>query len=88
MQDREIYVSVDGEEFAILRYGDTVTHEIAAGPHRLRAHNTLFRKFVDVTLGPDEEARFIVINKPGWGTYTLMSFLGAGPLYLTFQRLA
>ena len=81
-------MSLDGEEFAILRYGDTVTREIAAGPHRLRAHNTLFRKVVDLTLAPDEEARFVAINKPGWGTYTLMTFLGAGPLYLTFERVS
>jgi hypothetical protein len=39
-----------------------------------------------VTLGPDEDARFSVINKAGWGTYALMSVLGAGPLYLTFER--
>jgi len=27
-----------------------------------------------------------VINKAGWGTYTMMTILGAGPLYLTFER--
>ena len=88
VQDREIYVSVDGEEFAILRYGDSVTREIAPGPHHIRAHNTLFRKKVDITLADDEHAQFVAINKPGWGTYTMMTFLGAGPLYLTFERVA
>ena len=77
---------MDGEELAILRQGESATREVDAGPHRLRAHNTLFRKIVEVTLAPDEHARFTVINKPGWGTYTLMTFLGAGPLYLTFTR--
>jgi hypothetical protein len=52
----------------------------------LRAHNTLIRKVLEVTLAPDEHARFTVINKSGWGTYALMSVLGAGPLYLTFTR--
>jgi hypothetical protein len=79
-------VSVDGEELAILRHGDSATREIAAGPHQLRAHNTLFRKVLDVDLQPDEHAHFVVINKPGWGTYTMMTLLGAGPLYLTFER--
>jgi hypothetical protein len=83
---REIYVSVDGEELAILRHGDSVTRELAPGPHRLRAHNTLFRKVIDVQLAPGEDARFIVVNKAGWGTYGIASVLGAGPIYLTFAR--
>jgi hypothetical protein len=86
VQDREIYVSLDGEEMAILRYGESTTREVEAGPHHLRAHNTLFRKTVNIELADDEHASFIVINKPGFGTYTMMSFLGAGPLYLTFER--
>lgn len=77
---------MDDEELAILRQGESASRDVEAGPHRLRAHNTLFRKVLEVTLAPDEHARFTVINKPGWGTYTLMTFLGAGPLYLTFTR--
>ena len=81
-------MSVDGEEFAILRYGDSVTREIAPGAHHVRAHNTLFRKSVDITLAEDDHAQFRAINRPGFGTYTLMTFLGAGPLYLTFERVS
>ena len=77
---------MDDEELAILRQGESATREVEPGPHRLRAHNTLVRKVLEVTLAPDEHASFTVINKPGWGTYTLMTFLGAGPLYLTFTR--
>ena len=77
---------MDDEELAILRQGESATREVEPGPHRLRAHNTLFRKVLEVTLAPDEHASFTVINKSGWGTYTLMTFLGAGPLYLTFTR--
>ncbi len=79
-------MSVDGEELGILRNGDSATREVPAGHHQLRAHNTLFRKVLEVDLQPDEHARFVVINKPGWGTYTMMTLLGAGPLYLTFER--
>ncbi len=61
---------------------------MAPGEHRLRAHNTLFRKALDLTLAADEHARFTVVNKAGWGTYALMSLLGAGPLYLTLEREA
>lgn len=79
-------MSIDGEELAILRYGDSATRELAAGRHELRAHNTLFRKGVDVELAPDEDAHFTIVNKAGWGTYAMMSVLGAGPLYLTIER--
>ena len=79
-------MSLDGKQLVMLRAGESFTTEVTPGHHRLRAHNTLFRKVLEVTLAPDEHASFTVINKSGWGTYTLMTFLGAGPLYLTFTR--
>jgi hypothetical protein len=83
---REIYVSVDGEQIAILKSGDAVTHELPAGPHRLRAHNTLFWKTHDVVLQPGEHARFKAVNRVGWGTFGFLMVLGASPVYLTFER--
>jgi hypothetical protein len=83
---REIFVSVDGEQIAILANGESVTHELPAGPHRLRAHNTLFWKTRDVVLQPGEHARFKAVNKAGWGSFGFLMVLGASPLYLTFER--
>ncbi len=83
---REIFVSVDGKEVAILAAGETVTHELPAGPHRIRAHNTLFWKTRDVVLQPGEHARFTAVNRGGWGTFGFLMVLGAAPLYLTFER--
>ena len=87
---REIFVSIDGEPPALLRHGDALTREVAPGPHRLEAHNTLFRKRLEVTLNVGEHASFTAINRAGWGTYSplafLVGFLGAGPFYLTFVR--
>ena len=51
---RDIHVDLDGEQIAILHAGDEVTRDVKAGPHRLKAHNTLFRKTLDVTLAPGE----------------------------------
>jgi hypothetical protein len=84
---REIFVSVDGEQIAILAHGDVISHELPAGPHRLRAHNTLFWKTHDVVLQPGEHARFVAINRAGWGTFGWLMMLGAAPLYLTFERV-
>jgi len=85
---RHIFVSVDREEFAILGNGESVTREIPAGPHRIRAHNTLFWKTHDLVLQPGEHARFTAINRAGWGSFGFLMVLGAAPLYLTFEREA
>ena len=86
VRDRQIVVSVDGEPLGTLLYGQQATREIAPGPHRLKAHNTLFWRNLDVDLQPGEDARFIVINRAGSGTLSLLGILGVGPLYLTFER--
>ena len=83
---REIYVSVDGKQIAILKNGEVVTHDLPAGPHRLRAHNTLFWKTQEVVLKPGEHARFRAVNKAGWGSFGFLMVLGAAPLYLTLER--
>ena len=83
---REIYVSVDGEQIAILKNGEAVTHDLPAGPHRLRVHNTLFWKTQDIVLKPGEHARFRAANKAGWASFGFLMVLGAAPLYLMFER--
>jgi hypothetical protein len=86
VRDRQIIVSVDGESLATLLFGQQATREVPPGHHRLRAHNTLFWKNVEIDLQPGEEARFVVINRAGSGTLSLLGILGVGPLYLTFER--
>ena len=87
---REIFVSLDGESLGILQFGDEITRETKPGRHKLQAHNTLFWKTLEFTLGVDEHATFIAINRAGFGTYSVLAFfigfLGAGPFYLTFER--
>ena len=83
---REVFVQVDGKDIGMLRYGDSISHELPAGPHRIRAHNTLFWKTHDVVLQPGEHATFMTANRAGWGTFGLLMFLGAAPVYLTFER--
>src|SRR5215207_8969551 len=85
---RQIYVSVDGKTVAELLYGQSATVEVEPGPHRLRANNTLVWKTIACDLQPGEHARFDVVNRPGFGTYIMLSLLGGGPIYLTFERTA
>jgi hypothetical protein len=88
VRDRQIVVSIDREPLATLLFGQHATREVSAGPHRLKAHNTLFWRNLDVELEPGEHARFVVINRAGSGTLSLLGILGVGPLYLTFEREA
>jgi hypothetical protein len=86
VRTRQIVVSADGEPLGELLFGESLTRETTPGRHRLRAHNTLFWKTHEVDLRPGEEARFFVVNRAGRGTFSLLSLLGVGPLYLTFER--
>jgi hypothetical protein len=86
IRDRQIVLSLDGESLATLLFGDEVTREVPSGTHRIRAHNTLFWKTLEIDLAPGEHARFAVVNRAGTGTFSLLGLLGAGPLYLTFER--
>jgi hypothetical protein len=82
---RDIFVSLDGKRLAVLEANETFTVNVKPGPHQLRADNTLFWKTHDLVLGPGEHVRFVAINKAGFGAFAFM-FLGAAPLYLTFER--
>ena len=86
VRDRQIVVSLDGEPLATLLFGHEASREVAPGEHRLRAHNTLFWKTIEVSVAPGEHARFSVVNRAGLGTYSLLGLLGVGPLFLTFER--
>jgi hypothetical protein len=33
-----------------------------------------------------KEVEPAAINKAGWGTYSVLAWIGAGPIYLTFER--
>ena len=83
---REVFVALDGRSLAILRHGETVTKEVEPGHHRIRAHNTLIWKTIEFNVEPGEHVRFAAINKAGWGTYSVLAWIGAGPIYLTFER--
>lgn len=87
MQTRQLVVSIDGEKVATLLFGESVTREVPAGPHRIRVHNTLVWKTADVTVAPGEQAAFEAINRAGKLTYPLVSALGVGPLYVTLNRI-
>ena len=83
---RQIYISVDGRTVGELLFGDSVTTEVEPGRHRLRANNTLVWKTLECDLQPGEHARYSVVNRPGFLSFVMLSLLGGGPIYLSFER--
>lgn len=88
VQDRQVYLSLDGEEWATLMYGKSVTREIAPGRHVLKANNTLVRRSVTFDAAPGEHVRFQCVNKAHWTAMVFMAFLGAAVLTVTLTREA
>src|ERR1044072_6770525 len=87
VQQRQEIVTLDGQRLGQLMFGDTLTHEILPGPHRLRFSNTLFWKTVAIVAKPAEEILFETVNRAGRLTYPMMVVMGAGPLHPTVRRL-
>jgi hypothetical protein len=85
---RQVFVSVDGKQVAVLVHGQTETVEIAPGPHAMRIHNTLVWKNVQFEAAPGEDIRYDITNRAGFGTVTLVATLGVGPIYLTVSRVS
>ena len=88
VKDRQLIVSLDGQRLGQLLFGETLTHEMLPGPHRVRISNTLFWKTISFVAKPGEEVRFEAVNRAGRLTYPMMVIMGAGPLYLTVRRIS
>ena len=88
MQERELYVSVDGGPNAILRYPDSVTVPVSPGHHRLRVHNTISRKHAEFDAVAGDRIRFRAANVRGKHFAMLAMFFGIGPMYTVLERVA
>lgn len=86
VQYRQIIMTVDGNEFATLLYGQTVTKPLAPGHHTIKAYNTLVWKTLEFDLAEGEHVYFSVVNIPGKWSFPLVALLGAGPIYVELTR--
>jgi hypothetical protein len=86
VQQRELYVSLDGERIAILLYGDEATFAITCGRHELAVHNTLSRKKAAFEAAPGQHVRFTTANVPGKGFAYWAFFVGAAMMYTVLER--
>ena len=88
VKQRQLIISLDGQRLGQLLFGETLTHEMLPGPHRVRISNTLFWKTISFVAKPGDEIRFEAVNRAGWLTYPMMVIMGSGPLYLTVRRIS
>jgi hypothetical protein len=86
-KQRQLVIRLDGEPLGDLMFGETMTRDLAPGPHKLRVSNTLIWKTIAFDVKPGEQVRFQAINRAGALTYPLLLIMGAGPLYLTVTRV-
>ena len=82
---RSIHLHLDGEKFASLPTGQSITKEIVSGQHQLRADNTFVKKTVEITIQPGEHLRYRMWNRTGFGSWMIGVF-GSGPLYLMVEQ--
>jgi hypothetical protein len=86
VQQREIYAQIDQGPSRTLAFGTVVAVDLPAGPHRLRANNTLFWKGVEFSLAAGEQIEFALINRSGLLGLALLAILGVAPLRLAIER--
>ncbi|MDP8983287.1 MAG: hypothetical protein M3O35_22150 [Acidobacteriota bacterium] len=86
VKQRQMIIKLDGEPFATLMFGDSVTREVKAGRHRLRVDNTWVWKTVEFKLEPGEHREFRVISRTGLFTWWMVAVFGAGPMYVTIEQ--
>ncbi len=88
IQDRQVYVKINGEEFATLMYGQTATGAVEPEHYSLRVDNTWNKKTIGFELAPGAHAKFLTINQMGRFSWFIAAFFGIGPIYVSIERAA
>jgi len=85
-QQREINIYLDGDPIAELMYGQTISKEIAPGPHKLLVDNTWNKQTSEFTAVENEKISFLTLNTSGRFSQFLLMIFGAGPLRVSLTR--
>ena len=83
---RGLKLSLDGEDLAHLKVGNSLVVNIEAGRHQLRADNTFQAKTVEFDAEPGQQVHYRVSNIVGAIGAVLLGTVGAGPMRLEFER--
>ena len=83
VQDRWVRIYIDDSPKEILKYGQTLRRVVAAGRHRIKAHNTLSSDTIDVDVAEGQKLRIRCHNKVAKGGVLMM--LTTGFAFITVQ---
>ncbi|HEV2764225.1 MAG TPA: hypothetical protein VGV38_14675 [Pyrinomonadaceae bacterium] len=83
---RGLKLSLDGEELAHLKVGNSLVVNIEAGRHQLRADNTYHAKTVEFDAEPGRQVHYRISNRVGAIGAVLLGTVGAGPMHIEFER--
>jgi hypothetical protein len=86
VQDRWIRIFIDDTPEEILRYGEVLTREVAPGPHRVKAHNTLSSHTLEVDAQPGEDVRIRCLNTIARGGVLMMLATGFAFITVRLER--
>lgn len=84
---RQVIVKLDGEPFGTLIFGKSKTRAVAPGKHSLHVDNTFNKKSIEFEIAAGEHVKFETINRSGRFTAFLIAIMGAGPMYVSIQRV-
>jgi hypothetical protein len=87
VQNRQIYVKLDGEPLATLLYGRSVHRAISAGTHQLKADNTWKSRTIEFTVTAGDRIAFQVVSRKGRGYDLLVGFFGAAPMEVALEEI-
>lgn len=84
---RGLFLDLDGHYLANLKFGDSISQEIAAGHHKLRATNRLYTKLVEFEVAAGQTAQFRAANVPFRGVWFFLSAFGTMIYNVQLARL-
>lgn len=84
-QDRSVRIWVDDERWDNLRYGKSLSREIAPGHHRVKAHNTLLGTTLEFDASPGEEVRVKCQNGLTGGGMLMVLMMGVAYLRVKLE---
>lgn len=85
VQQRQIIVKLDGRNVGELFFGDTISVPVSAGSHRLLVDNTWNWKTLELDLKAGDHLKFQTTSCAGRLTWFLVSWFGAGPIYVSIH---
>jgi hypothetical protein len=86
VQDRVVTLWFDDEEWARIRYGQSLTRSVPAGHHRLKAHNTLFATTFEFDATPGERIHLRCSNTLARGSFLLLWIIHWAAIRVRIER--